>query len=62
VWFVGFRLCSLLANAVPSCAYGCIHPDKCTVGLSAQVQTVLQQQPFSGHVFIFRGRRGDRPS
>jgi transposase len=27
-------------------------------GLSAQVQTVLQQQPFSGHVFIFRGRRG----
>jgi len=24
-----------------------------------QVQTVLQQQPFSGHVFIFRGRRGD---
>lgn len=28
-------------------------------GLSAQVQTVLQEQPFSGHVFIFRGRRGD---
>jgi transposase len=28
-------------------------------GLSAQVQTVLQQQPFSGHVFFFRGRRGD---
>jgi transposase len=28
-------------------------------GLSAQVQTVLQLQPFSGHVFIFRGRRGD---
>jgi len=27
--------------------------------LSGQVQTVLQQQPFSGHVFIFRGRRGD---
>jgi transposase len=23
------------------------------------VQTVLQQQPFSGHVFVFRGRRGD---
>jgi transposase len=31
-------------------------------GLSAQVQTVLQQQPFSGHVFLFRGRRGDRLS
>jgi transposase len=28
-------------------------------GLSAQAQTVLQQQPFSGHVFVFRGRRGD---
>jgi transposase len=28
-------------------------------GLSAQVQTILQQQPFSGHVFCFRGRRGD---
>ena len=29
------------------------------VGLSAQVQTVLEQQPLSGHVFVFRGRRGD---
>jgi len=29
-------------------------------GLSALVQTVLQQSPFSGHVFVFRGRRGDR--
>ena len=28
-------------------------------GLSAQVQTVLRQQTFSGHVFIFRGRRGE---
>ncbi|HZB87879.1 MAG TPA: IS66 family insertion sequence element accessory protein TnpB [Terracidiphilus sp.] len=28
-------------------------------GLSAQVQTVLNQQPYSGHVFVFRGRRGD---
>ena len=28
-------------------------------GLSAQVQTVLQQQPFSGHVCLFRGKRGD---
>lgn len=28
-------------------------------GLSAQVQTVLQENPFSGHVFVFRGRRGD---
>ena len=28
-------------------------------GLSAQVQMILKQQPFSGHVFVFRGRRGD---
>ena len=27
-------------------------------GLSAQVQMILKQQPFSGHVFVFRGRRG----
>jgi len=28
-------------------------------GLCAQVQTVLERQPLSGHVFVFRGRRGD---
>jgi len=28
-------------------------------GLSAMVQTTLQQSPLSGHVFVFRGRRGD---
>jgi transposase len=28
-------------------------------GLSAQVQNTLHQQPFSGHIFLFRGRRGD---
>jgi transposase len=28
-------------------------------GLAAQVQTVLAENPFSGHVFAFRGRRGD---
>ena len=28
-------------------------------GLSATVQTVLEQKPFSGHIFVFRGRRGD---
>lgn len=28
-------------------------------GLSAQMKTVLEQQPYSGHVFVFRGRRGD---
>jgi transposase len=29
------------------------------MGLSALVQTVLEQDPFGGHVFVFRGRRGD---
>jgi len=28
------------------------------VGLSGMVQTALQEDPFSGQVFIFRGRRG----
>ena len=28
-------------------------------GLGGQVQTVLHQQPFSGRVLAFRGRRGD---
>lgn len=28
-------------------------------GLSAVAQTALQQDPFAGHVFVFRGRRGD---
>ena len=27
--------------------------------LAAQVQTTLEQNPFSGHIFVFRGRRGD---
>jgi len=29
-------------------------------GLSLQVQEILRLDPFSGHVFVFRGRRGDR--
>jgi len=28
-------------------------------GLSAAVQTVLNENPFGGHVFVFRGKRGD---
>ena len=28
-------------------------------GLSGLVQTALEQNPFSGNVFVFRGRRGD---
>jgi transposase len=29
-------------------------------GLAALVQTALAQQPYGGHVFVFRGRRGDQ--
>ena len=28
-------------------------------GLATLAQTALTQDPFSGHVFVFRGRRGD---
>ena len=28
-------------------------------GLAALVQTALADDPFNGHVFVFRGRRGD---
>ena len=28
-------------------------------GLAAKVETTLSKDPFSGHVFVFRGRRGD---
>jgi transposase len=29
-------------------------------GLSALVQTSLHESPFSGQIFVFRGRRGDK--
>jgi transposase len=28
-------------------------------GLAVQVQEVLQRDPYGGHLFVFRGRRGD---
>lgn len=28
-------------------------------GLASRVQNTLRDDPFSGHLFIFRGRRGD---
>lgn len=28
-------------------------------GLSAKVESALAEDPFSGHVFVFRGKRGD---
>ncbi|EEH2443317.1 IS66 family insertion sequence element accessory protein TnpB, partial [Salmonella enterica] len=29
-------------------------------GLASKVQNVLKDDPFCGHLFIFRGRRGDQ--
>ena len=29
-------------------------------GLAAVVQTVLNEDPFGGHLFVFRGKRADR--
>jgi transposase len=29
-------------------------------GLAALVQETLRRDPFGGHIFVFRGRRGDR--
>lgn len=29
-------------------------------GLAAQTEQVLEADPFSGHLFLFRGRRGDQ--
>ncbi len=31
-------------------------------GLAALVQTALAENPFSGQLFVFRGRRGDQAS
>ena len=30
--------------------------------LAAQAEAVLKQDPFAGHLFVFRGRRGDHVS
>jgi transposase len=30
--------------------------------LAAQAEAVLRQDPFAGHIFVFRGRQGDHVS
>ena len=30
--------------------------------LAAQVEQTLSEGPYKGHIFVFRGRRGDRVS
>lgn len=32
---------------------------KGVAGLAAQAETILKADPYSGHLFVFRGRRGD---
>jgi hypothetical protein len=40
-------------------AFGYIDMRKGMDSLSVLVQEVLQQDPFSGHLFVFRGRKAD---
>jgi transposase len=40
-------------------AFGTIDMRKGMDSLSVLVQEVLQQDPFSGHLFVFRGRKAD---
>ena len=39
---------------------GAPHKRKGFDGLAGLVQTQLAEDPFSGHLFVFRGRHGDR--
>jgi transposase len=51
---------SLPANTQVWLAAGVTDMRKGFDGLSALVQTQLAMHPFSGKLFVFRGRRGDR--
>jgi transposase len=50
---------ALPANTLIWIAAGVTDMRRGFTGLSALVQTALEQDPLSGHVFVFRGRRGD---
>ena len=50
---------SLPSNTTIWIAAGVTDMRRGFTGLSAVAQTVLEQNPYSGHVFVFRGRRGD---
>ncbi|MEH6633771.1 MAG: IS66 family insertion sequence element accessory protein TnpB [Halopseudomonas aestusnigri] len=47
------------SNAKVWLAAGVTDIRKGFVGLSSLAQSVLQLDPYSGHLFVFRGRRGD---
>jgi transposase len=55
---------SMVATGVPTgtriwLAAGTTDMRKGFTGLSALVQNALTSSPFCGHIFVFRGRRGD---
>ena len=49
----------LPANAKVHLAFGVTDMRKGIDGLAMLVQEVLHQDPFSGHLFVFRGRKGN---
>ena len=51
---------ALPANAGVWLAAGATDMRKGFDGLAALVQTQLEEDPFGGHLFVFRGRAGDR--
>jgi transposase-like protein len=55
----GDRMIGLPANTRVWLAAGHTDMRRGFDGLAAMVQTALAENPFSGHVFVFRGRRGD---
>ena len=55
---------TMLATRVPSgtriwLAAGVTDMRRGFTGLCSIVQSALEENPFSGHIFVFRGRRGD---
>ena len=49
----------VLANARVWLAAGVTDMRKGFTALAPQAEAVLQQDPFAGHLFVFRGRQGD---
>lgn len=49
----------VLANARVWLAAGVTDMSKGLAALAAQAEDMLKQDPFAGHLFVFRGRRGD---
>ncbi len=50
----------MLADAKIWLAAGVTDMRRGFIGLAAQTEQVLVGDPYSGHLFLFRGRRGDQ--